>query len=175
MSLVVWWIASLLLANPAANGPWSGVEARLHVEHESFELELYTDLDALLLGMSPASPVEDRIRAMTRFQGEELDVAIKRLKRYLDRRIRVRFDGEAASLVVVFPRSQRSVDGASLSSLGGRALLRGTVPARARSVSFFASRSFGAVRLTVRTRAGSARQLLEPGEKSAPVRLGADP
>ena len=175
MSLAAWWVVSLLLANPAANSLWSGVEARLRVGHESFELELRTDLDALLVGMSPASPVEDRIRAMARLQGEELDAAIERLRKYLERRIRVRFDGEMAPVVVVFPDSRRSDDGRSLLSLGGRAVLRGPMPARAGVVSFFASRSFGAVRLTVHTRGGSAGQLLEPGERSVPVRLGADP
>ena len=130
MSLVAWWIASLFL-NPAASGPWSGVEARLHVDGESFEVELRTDLDALLVGMSPASPVEERIRSMARFRGDELDAAIERLRRYLDRRIRVRFDGVAAPLVVAFPSSRRSADGSRLLSLGGRAVLRGSVPARA--------------------------------------------
>ena len=171
MSLAAWWMACLLLPNPAGNGPWSGVEARLRVEGESFEVELRTDLDALLLGMSPGAPVEQRIRAMGRFQGEELEAEIERLRRYLDRRIRVRFDGVVAPIEVAFPSSQRTADGTSLLSLGGRAVLRGTVPARARSVSFFASRSFGAVRVTVRTEAGSARQLLAPGERSAPVPL----
>ena len=164
-------MACLLLPNPVESGPWSGVEARLRVDGDSFEVELRTDLDALLVGLSPASPVEQRIRAMARFQGDELDAEIERLRRYLDRRIRVRFDGVVAPLAVAFPSSQRSADGASLLSLGGLAVLRGTVPARARSVSFFASRSFGAVRVTVRTEAGSSRQLLAPGERSARVPL----
>ena len=154
---------------PAAAG--TVVEARLEAG-DLFAADLYTDLDALLLGVSAATPATQRLAAMEglRAAGVEAQAAaIERLSDYLRRRIRVRFDGAAAELEVHFP--ERRTTGPDLATLGSFARVRARVPAAAREVTFFASRSFKFIDLRVAIGDRRSRQMIEPGAESKPIVL----
>jgi len=148
------------------------VEARL-LPGGAFEVDLQTDLDALLLGLSPAAQALSRVLAMERLRREGRAgeaAAVARLGDLLRRRLRLRFDGEPAAFEISFPE-RRTLPGGDLVTLGPRVRLRGATPSGARAFTFFASRSFRGVEL--RTVAGerASRQVLEAGAESAPVAL----
>ena len=97
--------------------------------------------------------------------------ATERLTELLRRRLRVRFDGAAAELAVEYPgtadhRHGRAGDAGQL-----RRAVRARLPAAAREVTFFASRSFRWIDLRVAIGDRRSRQMLEPGEESAPIAL----
>jgi hypothetical protein len=148
------------------------VEARIDAAG-GFAVDLHADLDALLLGISPATAAEERmlrmelLRRAGRAAEEE---AIGRLAELLRRRLRVRFDGAATELEIEFPQ-RRAAPGGELATLGAYVRLRGQAPAGARQVTFFASRSFRGVDLRVAIGDRRSRQVLEPGAESAPIVL----
>ena len=161
--------ASAEAPRPAAAG--TVVEAKLEAG-DTFAADLYTDLDALLLGVSAATPAAQRLAAMEvlRAAGAEAQTgAIERLTDYLRRRIRLRFDGVAAELEVQFP--ERRTTGADLVTLGSFARVRARMPEAAREVTFFASRSFKFIDLRVAIGDRRSRQMVEPGAESAPISL----
>jgi hypothetical protein len=147
--------------------------ARLEADGR-FEVDLHADLDALLLGLSSTAPASCRLQAMEALRrggpGAE-DAAVERLVELLRRRLRVRFDGEAAAVSIGFPERRESAAG-ELVTLGPRARLTGAAPGGAGAFTFFASRSFRGVELRVVGAGGAeSRQVLEPGAESAPVAL----
>ena len=149
------------------------VEAKLAAEG-AFTVDLYADLDALLLGLSPAAPAAQRLAAMERMRAggrEGETAAIERLTEFMRRRLRVRFDGATAVFAVEFPQ-RRSMTAGDLATLGSFVRLSGQAPPEARAFTFFASRSFRGVDLRVAVAgAASRRQIVEPGAESAPVEL----
>ena len=139
----------------------------------SFVVDLYTDLDALLLGQSAATPAAQRLAGMESLRAGGRDAeaaATERLTELLRRRLRVRFDGAAAELAVEYPE-RRTTSAGELATLGSFVRLRAAVPAAARAVTFFASRSFRWIDLRVAIGDRRSRQMLEPGEESAPISL----
>jgi hypothetical protein len=148
------------------------VEARVDAAG-AFAVDLHADLDALLLGVSSATGAEERMlrmESLRRGGRAAEDEAIARLVELLRRRLRVRFDGVAADLSIEFPQ-RRATAGGVLATLGSTVRLRGQAPAGARRLTFFASRSFRGVDLRVEAGGRRSRQILEPGEESAPVEL----
>ncbi len=137
----------------------------------TYQIDLTVDLDALALG-EPASAdnalLAARIRALGEAQRDELAASLREL---LARRVRVRFDGMAVPPIVSFPELGTPLaDQAPIPSVFGvTARLAGRIPDSARSFTFWASRGFVAVRLTiVDIRAGRmSRQVLGVAEESA--------
>jgi hypothetical protein len=150
----------------------TSVEAKLEAGG-TWTVELHADLDALLLGVSPVTPMPDRLLRMESLRRSgragEKD-AVDRLAELLRRRLRVRFDGVPAELVIEFPERRSAATG-ELVTLGSYVRLAGRAPAAARRFTFFASRSFRGVDLRVEADGQSSRQILEPGAESAPVSL----
>ncbi len=92
----------------------------------SFVVDLYTDLDALLLGQSAATPAAQRLAGMESLRAAGRDAeaaATERLTELLRRRLRVRFDGAAAELAVEYPE-RRTTSAGELATLGSFARLR---------------------------------------------------
>jgi hypothetical protein len=148
------------------------VEAELEAGG-AFVVDLHADLDALLLGMSPAAPPADRLARMEtlRRAGREAEAAaVARLEDLLRRRLRVRFDRQQAEVAIDFPE-RRTMRTGELQTLGPFVRLAGRAPAGARRFTFFASRSFRGVDLHVTASDRRSRQVLEPGAESAPVEL----
>jgi hypothetical protein len=141
----------------------------------SFLVEISADLDALLLGAGSghdSAVLAARVAAM----GEkELEDGLERLRGLFQRRIRVRFDGEATPFGVSFPDRQPAMTSESeppSSVLGLRARLAGRAPENWSELTFWASRAFQQVRWTVvQLESGrSDAKDLEVGEESPPFR-----
>jgi hypothetical protein len=151
----------------------AGTVVDVRVESGEVVADLHTDLDALLLGQSAATPLAQRLAGMEslRSKGREAEAAaIERLSEHFRRRVRVRFEGAAAALAIEYPE-QRSGAAGELTTLGSFVRLRAAVPAAARAFTFFASRSLRWIDLRVTIGERRSRQMLEPGEESGPVAL----
>ena len=171
------FVALLLLGQePRVQPPRPGaaatvVEAKL--EAGSLVVDLYADLDALLLGQAAATPAEQRFAGMESLRAAGRDAeeaATGRLTELLRRRLRLRFDGAAAEPAIEYPE-RRTTGAGQLATLGSFVRLRVPVPSAARDVTFFASRSFRWIDLRAAIRDRTSRQMLEPGEESAPISL----
>jgi hypothetical protein len=139
---------------------------------ETWQIDMVVDLDALALGEPNAADSEAlaaRLRAMPAGERGRLIADLIELFR---RRVRVRFDGQEVTPLVSFPEYGTPLADEALlpTVLGMTARLSGRLPPGAREFTFWASRGFPAVRLTlVDVRAGRmVRQVLEPGEESTP-------
>jgi hypothetical protein len=161
------------MATPATTAAATVVEAKLALDG-AFTVDLYADLDALLVGLSPTAPAAQRLAALERLRagGRAAEAAaIERFTEFLRRRLRVRFDGVATEAALEFPQ-RRDMPSGELGTLGSFVRLRGNAPPDARAFTFFASRSFRGVDLRVAVAAAdSSRQIVEPGAESAPVAL----
>jgi hypothetical protein len=170
------FIAMLLAQTEPAPPPRPAAAATVleaELEAGAFVVDLYTDLDALLLGQSAATPPPQRLAGMESLRAAGRDAesaATQRLTELLRRRLRVRFDGAPAELAVEYPE-RRTTGGGELATLGSFVRLRARVPVAANEVTFFASRSFRWIDLRVALGDRRSRQMLEPGEESAPIAL----
>jgi hypothetical protein len=150
-------------------------------EEGAFVVDLTADLDALLVGAGPGHDSAELASAIAAWPEAERAERIERLEELFERRIRIRFDGQAAAFGVSFPDRRPDAvvrEGESPAPwLGQRVRLAGRVPEAWREVTFWGSRAFQAVRLTV-VESGTGRQTsheLEAGEESPPFsRLPAD-
>ncbi len=153
--------------------------ARLVVRADgTFRADLTCHLDALALGLDAKADARAAVGAILARNPKEREALAADLRGLLAKRVRVRFDGVPAPFEVGFP--ERALDPATVAGLpnptvfGLTAQLDGRVPGGAHEVTFWASRAFPPVHLTIEED-GSARQVrevLESGEESPPFRLG---
>ena len=131
-----------------------------------YSVEMVCDLDALMLGLGPGHESQQVAAYITALSPAERDAGVSRLERLFERRVRNRFDGEPARFAVSLPDATRS-------TLGTVARLDGEIPEAASSYTFFASRSFRQIRLSVGWEGSEDRYelLLPAGEESAPFSL----
>jgi hypothetical protein len=163
------------LATTASAHNFAFTDVRLELPGDgSYAVDVTCDLDALALGVpstADSAALASEIEALEPEAREEL---VERLVDLLERRLRVRFDGEPDAFEVTLPgRGQPPGPGLPPSALGLAARLSGRVPPDAHEATFFASRAFPPVRLTV-ARAGEAAgpvEVLAPGAESWPVPL----
>ena len=140
----------------------------------TFQADVSCDLDALALGVDAAATDSAALAAEIRALPEaERQAAVRRLAETLQRRVRVRFDGQPAPFAVTLPDEGRPAEPPS--ALGLVARLGGRVPPGARAVAFFASSAFPPVRLRVLGADGRelASEVLERGGTSSPLALAA--
>ncbi len=143
----------------------------------TFLIDMTVDVDALALGVSPATPSAEVVQALAALSVGEFEVAHARAIDTIQRRVRVRFDDQRVIPDVVFPE----IDSPLLeryevpSLMGATARLTGRIPEGAKEFKFGASRSFQAVQLTLvdGTSVAIDRYLLEPGADSPPWIIGA--
>jgi hypothetical protein len=165
-----------LSAPPASAHNFAFTDVTLSLRTDRFVADVGCDLDALALGVDSSADSAALFAEIAKLPVAERQALEARLAELLTRRLRVRFDGQAASFVVAFPEKGRPRPaGAPPSAFGLVARLEGPIPPGARTVSFFASRAFPPVRLTVVRADGGAAppDLLAPGAESAPLPLGA--
>lgn len=159
-------ILVLTLPSVAAAHSFEVLDARLALDDDRWSVELILDVDALALGVSPASDDAEMVRALDAMDDAGRARALDRARSTLERRIRLRFDGEPVRAdAVEFPSPGRSSPDAPPSWFGVNAVVSGPRPTAAKTVTFFASRSFGAVRL----RFGDDEYALPAGEPSPPL------
>ena len=179
------WLRPLLLAVLALAGvaalahDLSFTDTRLAIRGDgTFRADLRCDLDALALGVDPKADAREVVAAIRSRSPAERDALLDHLRELLARRVRVRFDGSPAPFEVGFP--ERASDPAAVADAPGATVfgltaeLTGRVPPGAGEVTFWASRAFPPVNLTVAQDglAGVARVVLQSGEESPPLRLG---
>jgi hypothetical protein len=168
-------LLAVLVTAPAPAHNLTFTDVRLEISADgTYTVDVVCDLDALALGVAStadSAPLAAEIEAMEPTAREEL---VERLVALLKRRLRVRFDGEPDDFEVSLPgRGEPPPEGLPPTALGLVARLSGEVPEDAREVTFFASRAFPPVRLTV-TRPGEGPgpvEVLTPGAQSWPVPL----
>ena len=167
-------VSGLVLASPVALAhPLSVTQTTLTLPADgSFRVDMTCDLDALALGAPQDSDDAELVAILQGLSADEFAERTQRLRELFLRRVRVRFDGEAAPFGVSFPDHGAPPAGPTErpTLLGLTARLTGTVPPGAVSVEFFASRSFADVHLEIvdDSRGISVRSILEPGARSDP-------
>jgi hypothetical protein len=162
-------------ATPAAAHNFAFTDVTLDLRGDGrYTVDVTCDLDALALGVpstADSAALAAEIEALAPAARDEL---VDRLRVLLNRRLRVRFDGEPDEFQVSLPgRGQPPPEGLPPTALGLVARLSGRAPDEAGEVTFFASRAFPPVRLTV-TRAGKVAgdiEVLAPGAESWPIPL----
>ncbi len=164
-----------LAARPAASHTFGFTDVTLAVDGGAFRIGVVCDLDALALGVdaaaSDSASLAAEIEAMTPAAREGL---VAGLIQTLQRRLRVRIDDQPVLFAVALPdRGRGGPAGGVPSALGLVARLEGRVPADAKTISFFASRAFPPVRLTVVAQGQPPRlvEVLERGGTSRPLPL----
>jgi len=169
-------VAVLLASAPAVvahNLRFTDVRLELRGDG-SFRADVVCDLDALALGVESGADSVALAAAIEAMAPAERDALVAQLGEMLERRLRVRFDGEPAAFGVFLPeRGQARPEGSLPSALGLVARLEGRVPSGAREVSLFASRAFPPVRLEIVDEGGRRLhvQILQRGAPSTPARL----
>jgi hypothetical protein len=105
----------------------------------------------------------------------EFEARLDKLRELFRRRVRARFDDRPIPFEVSFPEHGATAAQAPIPTvLGVTARLTGRIPPHAKNVSFFASRAFPVVHLTIvdERRSADARAVLPLGETSDPFPLG---
>lgn len=141
----------------------------------SFQIDMTCDLDALALGVMSTQDSAALARQLREMPPEEFNAALERLRVLFIKRTRIRFDGADLEPSVAFPEySAMPSEHTELPGcLGVTARLTGRVPENAESFSFWASRAFQAVHLTI-LRDGvetETKHILAVAEESPPYPL----
>lgn len=172
--------ASAFVASLAAAHEFSVTDVLVVLRADAtYQVDVRVDVDALALGVSPATDDAELVAALEALDEAGLAEAKARAADTMARRVRVRFDDEKARPNVSFPAAETGTDGDELipTFLGTVARLAGRRPAEAATFSLSLSRAFGPVQLTLLDErwATGSRMLLGPGERSAPWRLDGPP
>jgi hypothetical protein len=133
------------------------------------------DVDALALGVPPSTDSAQVAAELQAMSPEDLQQSVDRARQTIQRRVRVRFDGEKQTPSVEFPEfgAEPARKSTVPTFLGTTARLRGEIPDGAREFTFGASRAFQAVHLTIvgQTPAVEIKHVLGVGEDSPPYAL----
>ena len=150
-------------------------EADVRFDGSRYAIDVQVDIDALALGVSPATVSAEVAAAIEPWSAEERAAALERVRSTLQRRIRLRFDDEKERPEISFPAGGASfAEELGIPSVFGViARLEGEVPENAERFRFGLSRAFGPVRLTLGS-VGSLESetiLLGPAEDSPELSL----
>lgn len=147
--MILTLLLTLLTALSAQAHTFEATDVELTLPGDgTFRVEMTADLDALALGVPwtvDSAELAERLRSLP---PEELTRETDRLQETFQRRVRVRLDGEPVDFDVTFPGPD-TPEPEIPTVLGTHAILTGTVPETAEALTFFASRAFPPVRLTV--------------------------
>lgn len=141
----------------------------------TYQVDLTCDLDALALGVSSQTDNAEVAALLRSLPEDNIGHRLDRLRRSLERRVRVRFDGEPVGPTVSFPdHGTPLADNAEVPTvIGLTARFEGRVPADAEIFTLQVSRSFPPVHLTIlhQGAVGGVRELVEQGAESTPFRV----
>jgi len=145
----------------------------------TYQVDLRVDVDALALGVSPQTDSAEVAAALEAMSSARFAAAVEQARDTLERRVRVRFDGEKQRPWVTFPGLDAAPDARpeQPTVLGTVARLSGPIPEGAVELTFGASRAFKAVQLTILDQgsASGIKHVLGPGADSPPFRIGEAP
>lgn len=167
----------MLLGLPLWAHEFSFSETQVAFRDGRFIIEMRCDLDALALGVPQDSDDQKLVDALTAKSPKDLDELKADLIRHFERRIRVRFDDQTVPFNVIlapeqpFPPATSPSDAIETPSfLGTLVRFEGAVPEESQTFSFFASRSFPAVKLIYVDAPAEAQVVpVAPGARSEPV------
>ncbi|MEM7481217.1 MAG: hypothetical protein AAF481_08595 [Acidobacteriota bacterium] len=160
--------ASVLLCaaiTPAVAHESAPVPARLTLGPENaYHLEVKLDLYPLATGRPPGHGGGEARREFAALSADQRSAAIERLEALLERRLRLRLDGEVANPEVLLP----DLAGAEL---GDRVILRGVAPEGVETIQVSPSRALPGLILSLhRTAAGEAEETASlPRGEAGPV------
>jgi len=156
-------IAALLVPAAAGAHDFAFTDVRLELRADrTWVADVRCDVDALALGVSSTADSAALAAEIEGLSPAHRDALVARLASLLERRIRVRFDGEPVPFDMSLPeRGAARKPGELPTALGLVVRLTGRVPDGAGEVTFFASRAFAPVRLV----------LVRPGEAPGPVEV----
>lgn len=147
---------------------------RLHVDAaRNFDATLKLDLDALALGIDPATDPAEVARLLDEMSEADLKKTEDGLRNLLLRRLRVKADGKPVPFEVFFPQLRPREARTTVEVFGLEAQLRGRLPDQAKEIAFFASRAFPAIELSFEDD-GTKRaefHICLPGEECPPIKL----
>ena len=175
------FLAALWLVTSVAGAhPLLFTETTLTLRDDrTFQVDLIVDLDALALGVPQDTDDAELVATIDSLPPNERDDLVVRLARLFERRVRVRFDGEPTPFDVSFPDwgTPKATESEIPTVLGLTARMTGAIPADVTDLSFFASRAFSDVHLTVvdDVRGITVRSILERGARSDPFELSGPP
>ncbi len=148
-------------------------DAQATIFPDHVQIDLLVDLDELALGAPPGSDALSLSQTLTAMQPAEFEQTLQSLRQMLNRRTRIKIDGEGVEPQIEFPGPEATP--AHLAEvptkLGVIARLRVPRSAEAREMTFWASRAFMAIHLTARLADGTelSRQVLPAGAESAAI------
>jgi hypothetical protein len=159
-SLAILSLALLLSAAPADAHDFAFTDVHLELRADgTWTADVRCDVDALALGVDSSADSAALAAEIEALSSADRDALVARLGTLIERRVRVRFDGEPGPFETSLPEHGRAEKPGELpSALGLVVRLTGRVPQGAREVTFFASRAFPPVRLVV----------VRPGEQPGP-------
>ncbi len=144
-----------------------------------YVVDIRAHWDALALGMPVATPAERVVEELTALAPEAFDSTLADLKRLIQMRTRLEFDGAKQRPAVSFPdyQTERIAALPEPSVLGFTARLEGRIPDGAAEMTFAMSRSFTIVRATICDEISGAtlQYVLTSGQRTPPLTLGAEP
>jgi hypothetical protein len=173
LGVVLIWIGIL----PASAHFWNFTTIGMIVQADgTFELDLYFDLNALMIGVDPGHIDGELWVYLLQMNDVERQRRLAELNDFLLQAVTIRFDGKAAMYTVSFPE----MDAALAKNRRGPALpgsvarFAGTVPEGARELTIEALPEFGPIITSVRLGESGplSRVLIDPGERSEPFGLG---
>jgi hypothetical protein len=172
------FFAVLLVAASAGAHDFAFTDVRLEVRAGgTWVADVGCDVDALALGVPSTADSAALTAEIEALSPAARDALVAHLASLLERRIRVRFDGEPVPFEVSLPeRGQARRPGEPPTALGLVVRLTGRVPEGAHEVTFFASRAFPPVRLVL-VRPGETpwpAEVVPPGAESRPVALAGE-
>lgn len=141
-----------------------------------YQIDMICDLDPLALGVAPSTDNALVLAELDALGVDERDRLASKLRSTFQRRVRVLFDGDAASPQVSFPHYATAMarQGDPPSLFGFVARLEGTVPQGAQGLQMRASRAFPPLLLNVvhlGTTVDGGRLPVEPGAESVVIDL----
>ncbi len=149
----------------------------LRTDH-TYQVDMSIDLDALALGVDSSADSAVLMQQLQAMPTDEFQRCVSDLQRMLMRRVRIRFDGAVSEPTLTFPDygTPAALRRGFPSVLGTTARFVGLIPLGSREFTFFASRGFPPVHLTILDQAtlSGLRHVLEQGEESPGYRIGSD-
>ncbi len=140
-----WMLWALLCVATLTAHDFTSSQAKLTIAGAEASFWLTCDIDAIALGTSPSADSRELAKQLAALSAQEQAQCWQQVEDYLERRIRLRFDGEPVPLELL-PNNHRANQD---SFFGIRAEFRAVVPANWQAVTVFASRALPALDLQV--------------------------
>lgn len=161
---------------PTAAHPVPAARAVIDIDGGDYEIAIDCDVAALVMQAPPGHLGDERADELRAMSDKQLQGWVGDARKALTARSVIEFDGRRVEpMEIIFPEPaqlRKQAQGHNTAETTGRVVVRGKVPAGARSVALTFSPDLGPVRLTVRRGREALHTLrLEPGKGSEALAL----